>query len=203
MRVDGLDRERVGQHLTERAIFGACALILSAPACADIVAFDDIRYADGGRDSAFTNDDGSVDTALPGDDASGAEAPALGDDRALNGGGPGDVEGDTAGLCGEGINVGTIGVGNSKVHVGVYNGRGYVYVYRNGQLVGSTSGTGVFMFDLGDAFGFSATPCPGFSFQKFCGDVAACHLSTSESAFTGTITASEGIVYAVFDSPDL
>jgi hypothetical protein len=61
-----------------------------------------------------------------------------------------------------------------------------------------TSGTGAFKFDLGDAFGFSAVPCPGYSFQRLCGDVPACSLTTTANLLTGTITAAEGIVYAVF-----
>src|SRR5262249_41301626 len=132
------------------------------------------------------------DAQLPGDatrppDAAGTGGSGGGVDAAID-----------SSQCGAGGNVGTIGTGNAVVHLAVYQGRGTISVFRNGQLAGETSGSGDFRFNINDSFGFSAAPCPGFVFQKFCGDVPACSLSTMSNPFSGTITAADGLVDAVF-----
>jgi hypothetical protein len=154
------------------AVVGASATIFGAPGCARIVGFDRVSYVDGSENAAFPGERGTLDLEV---NDTGSDAP-----------------------CGAGENIGTVGDGGSKVHVGVYEGRGRVIVFRNGQLVGSTSGNGLFMFNLGDTFAFAAMPCPGFSFVQFCGDVPHCNLTTDAAEFGGTITAEEGIVYALF-----
>src|SRR2546425_653006 len=88
---------------------------------------------------------------------------------------------------------------NATVNVGVSAGAGTVTVTRNGAVVGSTTSSQVFNFNIGDTYAFQASPSSGYSFAEFCGDTA-CSISTTSNPFSGSITASSGNVFAYFNS---
>ena len=86
---------------------------------------------------------------------------------------------------------------NATVNVAVSAGAGTVTVTRNGAVVGSTTSSQVFNFNIGDTYAFQASPSSGYSFAEFCGD-AACSISTTSNPFSGSITAPSGNVFAYF-----
>jgi murein DD-endopeptidase MepM/ murein hydrolase activator NlpD len=88
---------------------------------------------------------------------------------------------------------------NATVNVAVSTGAGTVTVTRNGAVIGSTASRQVFNFNIGDKYAFQASPSPGYSFAKFCGDTA-CSITTTSNPFSGTITASSGNVFAYFNA---
>jgi len=89
----------------------------------------------------------------------------------------------------------------ATVNVAVSTGAGTVTVWRNGNEtpIGSTTSSRAFYFNIGDTYTFEASPNPGNSFAKFCGDTA-CSITTSSNPFSGTITASSGNVFAYFNA---
>jgi hypothetical protein len=88
---------------------------------------------------------------------------------------------------------------NATVNVAVSTGAGTVTVTRNGTVIGSTTTSQVFNFNIGDTFVFQASPGPGYTFNKFCGD-AACSITTTSNPFSGSITASSGNLFTYFDA---
>ncbi len=88
--------------------------------------------------------------------------------------------------------------GTATVNVQVYTGAGTVSVTRNGTAIGSTTSSQVFNFNIGDTYGFQATPASSYTFVNFCGDEPACSLNTTSNPMTGTITSASGYVYANF-----
>jgi murein DD-endopeptidase MepM/ murein hydrolase activator NlpD len=87
---------------------------------------------------------------------------------------------------------------NATVNVAVSTGAGTVTVTRNGTVIGSTSSSQVFNFNIGDTYAFQASPSSGYTFAKFCGDTA-CSITTTSNPFSGSITASSGNVFAYFN----
>ncbi len=88
--------------------------------------------------------------------------------------------------------------GTATVNVQVHTGAGTVSVTRNGTAIGSTTSSQVFNFNIGDTYGFQATPASSYTFVNFCGDEPACSLNTTSNPMTGTITSASGYVYANF-----
>jgi murein DD-endopeptidase MepM/ murein hydrolase activator NlpD len=88
---------------------------------------------------------------------------------------------------------------NATVNVAVSTGAGTVTVTRNGTVIGSTTTSRVFNFNIGDTFVFQASPDSGYIFNKFCGDTA-CSITTTSNPFSGSITASSGDLFTYFDA---
>jgi hypothetical protein len=111
----------------------------------------------------------------------------------------GDAPGDAPPACHASVPPSGDG-GNALIHVSVTgDAGGAVSARRNGGFVGQTIDRMDVVYMKGDEFSFTALPCVGHPFVKFCADPPACTLTTMANPYTGAVTADAGSVAAQFN----